>query len=75
VTIILVTHSIQEAIFLGHHVMVMSSFPSSIREIVNTGQVEDLASATSTDLSTHLQSLLVHQKAIQEHVALVNAVE
>ncbi len=38
VTIVLVTHSIQEAVFLGHRVMVMSSSPAQIREIVDTSR-------------------------------------
>ena len=40
VTIVLVTHSIQEAVFLGHRVMVMSSSPAQIREIVDMSQAE-----------------------------------
>lgn len=75
VTIVLVTHSIQEAVFLGHHVMVMSSSPARIREIVDTSQAEDLGSATFAELSAHLQAQLVRQGATQERVALVSAVE
>src|ERR1700676_2405653 len=36
VTIVLVTHSIQESIYLGDRVMVMSRHPARIREIVDT---------------------------------------
>lgn len=75
VTIVLVTHSIQEAIFLGHRVMVMSSSPARIREIVDTSDVEDLGSAAFTNLSQHLQSLLVRQAAAPKPVAQLSAVE
>ncbi|HTK06904.1 MAG TPA: ABC transporter ATP-binding protein [Ktedonobacteraceae bacterium] len=62
VTIVLVTHSIQEAVFLGNHVMVMSSSPARIREIVDTSHAEDIASPAFAELSKHLQSLLIRQK-------------
>ncbi len=79
VTIVLVTHSIQEAVFLGHHVMVMSSSPAQILEIVDTSQAQDLASPAFGDISAHLQSLLVrrgrNQEADQEAVAQLSAVE
>ncbi len=75
VTIVLVTHSIQEAIFLGSHVMVMSSSPARIREIVDTSYVEELASPAFTDLSAHLQSLLIRKEKHQEPVAQLSAVE
>ncbi len=66
VTIVLVTHSIQEAVFLGSHVMVMSSSPAQIREIVDTNQAEDLTSPAFAELSNHLQDLLIRQKTPTE---------
>ncbi len=75
VTIILVTHSIQEAVFLGHRVMVMSSSPAQILEIVDTSFAEDLASAAFTDISTHLQSLLVRREASRQLVRQLSTVE
>jgi NitT/TauT family transport system ATP-binding protein len=71
VTIVLVTHSIQEAVFLGHHVMVMSSSPARILEIVDTSLADDLSSAVFADISKHLQSQLIHreQEQIPETVA------
>ena len=59
VTIVLVTHSIQEAVFLGHRVLVMSGERGGVREIVDTSAAEDLASAAFKDLADHLRALLI----------------
>jgi NitT/TauT family transport system ATP-binding protein len=75
VTIVLVTHSIQEAIFLGHRVMVMSSSPAQIREIVDTSQAENFGSETFTNISTHLRSLLIREETLAKRVAELSAVE
>lgn len=76
VTIVLVTHSIQEAAFLGNHVMVMSSSPAHIREIVDTSEAADFASSAFVDISRHLQSLLVRQRETNaEPVAQLSSVE
>ena len=63
VTIVLVTHSIEEAVFLGHRVMVMSSSPAQIREIVDTSEAQEFDSPALASLSSHLHALLVHHKA------------
>lgn len=75
VTIVLVTHSIQEAIFLGHRVMVMSSLPAQIREIVETSSVEDFTGQVFTEISEHLRSLLIRHETAAEKVALLSAVD
>jgi NitT/TauT family transport system ATP-binding protein len=75
VTIILVTHSIQEAVFLGHRVLVMSSSPAQIREIVDTSHADDFDSDTFADISSHLRSLLIRQKATADRVSQLSAVE
>ena len=76
VTIVLVTHSIQEAVFLGSRVMVMSSSPARIREIVDTSDAEDMASTTFADISKHLQSLLIRKGQVNaEPVAQLTAIE
>ncbi|HXR64353.1 MAG TPA: ABC transporter ATP-binding protein [Ktedonobacteraceae bacterium] len=62
VTIVLVTHSIEEAVFLGHRVLVMSSSPAQIREIVETRKAEDFDSPAFADLTKHLHSLLIRHK-------------
>ncbi|GAC1422690.1 MAG: ABC transporter ATP-binding protein [Candidatus Velthaea sp.] len=59
VTLILVTHSIQEAIYLGHRVMVMSAFPARVREIVDTSGVDDPSDDRFAELTGHLRALLV----------------
>ncbi|HEY0382453.1 MAG TPA: ABC transporter ATP-binding protein [Candidatus Elarobacter sp.] len=59
VTIVLVTHSIQEAVFLGHHVAVMSNSPARIVETVDTSAVDDIDSPEFVRLSHHLRTLLI----------------
>jgi NitT/TauT family transport system ATP-binding protein len=59
VTVVLVTHSIQEAIYLGDRVMVMSSFPARVREIVLTAHASDVDTPEFAHLSGHLRQLLV----------------
>jgi NitT/TauT family transport system ATP-binding protein len=63
VTIVLVTHSIQEAVFLGHHVAVMSNSPARIVEIVDTSSADDMDSPEFARLSHHLRSLLITPEA------------
>jgi NitT/TauT family transport system ATP-binding protein len=75
VTIVLVTHSIQEAVFLGHRVMVMSSSPARIRGIVDTSQADDIGSLAFADTSKHLQSLLVRPETVLDEVAQLSVVE
>jgi NitT/TauT family transport system ATP-binding protein len=59
VTIVLVTHSIQEAVFLGHHVAVMSNSPARIVETVDTSAADDMDSPEFARLSHHLRALLI----------------
>jgi NitT/TauT family transport system ATP-binding protein len=62
VTIVLVTHSIQEAIYLGDRVMVLSSFPARVREIVDTHDAVDVESPYFAELTGRLRALLVHRE-------------
>ena len=62
VTIVLVTHSIQEAIYLGDRVMVMSRHPARIREIVDTADQSDVESPRFAELTGKLRGLLVHRE-------------
>jgi NitT/TauT family transport system ATP-binding protein len=73
VTIVLVTHSIQEAVFLGHHVAVMSNSPARIVEIVDTSAADDMDSPEFVRLSHDLRSLLITPES--EARALQGAVE
>ena len=62
VTIVLVTHSIQESIYLGDRVMVMSRFPARVREIVETRDFTDVESSGFAELTGRLRELLVHRE-------------
>jgi NitT/TauT family transport system ATP-binding protein len=62
VTIVLVTHSIQESIYLGDRVMVMSRAPARVREIVDTHGFGDVESSQFAELTGHLRELLVHRE-------------
>ncbi|HLG77389.1 MAG TPA: ABC transporter ATP-binding protein [Ktedonobacteraceae bacterium] len=74
-TLILVTHSIQEAIYLGHRVMVMSASPAQIREIVDTSEAEVFGSEAFATISAHLRSLLIHPNATVEEFAQLSTVD
>ncbi|MEH1829358.1 MAG: ABC transporter ATP-binding protein [Nostoc sp.] len=58
VTIILITHSIQEAVYLGHQVLVMTPVPGTVKEIVDTTQIDDINSKEFANMAAHLRSLL-----------------
>lgn len=58
VTLIMVTHSIQEAVFLGDRVMVMTPGPGRVKDIVDTSLVSDLESPAFGQAVTHLRALL-----------------
>lgn len=59
VTIVLITHSIQEAVYLGHRVLVMSAKPGMVKAIVDTSQVNDIDSDAFTAVAAQLRDLLV----------------
>jgi NitT/TauT family transport system ATP-binding protein len=58
VTLIMVTHSIQEAVYLGDRVMVMTPGPGKVREIADTSAVSDLQSPEFGDYMASLRGLL-----------------
>lgn len=58
VTLIMVTHSIQEAVFLGDRVMVMTPGPGKVREMVDTSAVSDLQSHEFGEYVANLRGLL-----------------
>ncbi|MEM2045997.1 MAG: ABC transporter ATP-binding protein [Candidatus Bathyarchaeia archaeon] len=58
-TLVLITHSIQEAVYLGDRVLVMSSNPGTVREIVDVSQVRDLSSRAFSEAASYLRSLLL----------------
>lgn len=59
VTILFVTHSIQEAVYVGHRVVVLGKPPSTVLEIVDVAGLKDPAAPEFTEALKHLRSLLV----------------
>jgi NitT/TauT family transport system ATP-binding protein len=59
ITIILVTHSIQEAVYLGHRVLLMSPGPGRVQGIIDVSHVEDMDSREFAECATRLRTLLV----------------
>jgi NitT/TauT family transport system ATP-binding protein len=58
VTILFVTHSIQEAVLVGHRIMVMSPAPSRIREMIDVSGIEDPDERAAEAVRRRLRSLL-----------------
>jgi NitT/TauT family transport system ATP-binding protein len=61
VTILFVTHSIQEAVFVGHRVVVLSPPPSTVREVVDVSGLDDPTSPQFVEALRHLRSLLTER--------------
>ena len=59
ITLILITHSIQEAIYLGHRVLVMSAtVPSTVEAIFDTSHLNDIDSPEFAEMATTLRHQL-----------------
>ena len=58
VTLLFVTHSIQEAVYLGDRVVVLSAAPSTVVEEVDVAHLGDPADPAFTAAAGHLRSLL-----------------
>lgn len=58
VTILFVTHSIQEAVFVGHRVVVLTPPPSTVREVVDVSGLDDPTSPEFVAALRRLRSLL-----------------
>lgn len=58
VTILFVTHSIQEAVYVGTRVVVLNGSPSTVVDIVDVEHLNDSADVRFTDCLKHLRSLL-----------------
>lgn len=69
ITVVLVTHDIDEAIYLSDRIVVLSKNPSVVREVVDVGlgdertQVETRASEQFLSLRRHLLSLVMPKDA------------
>jgi NitT/TauT family transport system ATP-binding protein len=65
ITVVLVTHDIDEAIYLSDRIVVLSKNPSVVREVVDVGlgdersQVETRSSREFLELRNHLLSLVM----------------
>lgn len=59
VTLFMITHSIQEAIYLGHRVLVMTSTaPATVEDILDTSHLNDMDSPEFAEMTSHLRNLL-----------------
>ena len=59
VTLVLITHSIQEAVYLGHRVLVMSSTtPATVEAILDTSHLDDMDSPDFAQMEAYLRNLL-----------------
>ena len=60
VTVLFVTHSIQEAVYLGDRVVVLGQPPSQVVEVVDVRGLEDPDDSAFNEALHHLRSLLGH---------------
>jgi len=58
VSIVFVTHSIQEAIYVGHRIVVLSRPPTEVTEIVDVTSLTDPTSPEFATVEAHLRDLL-----------------
>ena len=61
VTILFVTHSIQEALLIGHRIVVLGQSPSKVEEIVDVRNVEDPDTEGFIEVRRHLRELLASE--------------
>ncbi len=67
VTLLFVTHSIQEAIVLGHRVVVLGNAPSEVQEIVDVSSIEDPDTEEFVHVRRHLRGLLAGDEEDVDH--------
>jgi NitT/TauT family transport system ATP-binding protein len=66
-TILFVTHSIQEAVYVGDRVVVLGTPPSRVVDVLDVSELSDPASPRFAEVAQHLRSLLA-----DDHDALAN---
>lgn len=69
VTILFVTHSISEAVYLGHRVVVLDKAPSTVLDIVDVTGLDDPAAPEFTTACAKLRGLLADDPDHVENVA------
>jgi NitT/TauT family transport system ATP-binding protein len=67
VTILFVTHSIQEAMVLGHRIVVLGQPPSAVEEIVDVRALDDPDSPEYIRVRRRLRELLAHEGEAVDH--------
>jgi NitT/TauT family transport system ATP-binding protein len=75
-TILFVTHSVREAVFLSRRVVVLSSRPGRVAEIVDIDLSVESRMATTVDLleyERHIEHLIEHQISADHTAAATNA--
>jgi NitT/TauT family transport system ATP-binding protein len=68
VTLLFVTHSIQEAVLIGHRIMVMSPAPSRVKEIIDVSQIEDGDNPAAAPIRRRLRALLSESEEAADDV-------
>lgn len=69
VTLLFVTHSIQEAVFIGHRVVVLSKPPSEVIDVLDVAHLQDPSDPAFVEASTHLRALLADSDTQMNDVA------
>jgi sulfonate transport system ATP-binding protein len=69
VTILFVTHSIQEALLIGHRIVVLGQSPSQVEEIADVSNIEDPDTEEFIEARRHLRNLLAGEGEDVDHAA------
>jgi NitT/TauT family transport system ATP-binding protein len=67
VTILFVTHSIQEALLIGNRIVVLGQSPSKVEEIVDVSNIEDPDTEEFIEARRHLRELLAGEGEDVDH--------
>ena len=67
VTILFVTHSIQEALLIGHRIVVLGQSPSQVEEIADVSNIEDPDTEEFIEARRHLRELLAGEGEDVDH--------
>jgi NitT/TauT family transport system ATP-binding protein len=67
VTTLFVTHSIQEALLLGHRIVVLGQPPSVVKEVVDVTEIDDPDTSEFVKMRRHLRELLAEKGEDVDH--------